>query len=303
MFFFKKKEKSIDININDIIKNVYDKNLVKRYFLLVIGCFISALAFNLFFLKYGIVCFGISGLSVVLNEYGINPSLFIFMASVLLLVYSFFALGFEKTKNSIIGSLLFPLFVYVTEFITRNIVFENVEMILIAVFGAVISGIGYGIIFKAGFTTGGTDIIDQVISKYFKTSMGKSMLIVDGLVVLSALLVFPLEKVMYGIIVLYVLTIMIDKVILGISQSKAFYIVTDKKDDVLKFLLSLESAGVTLIPARGGYSNDKKSLLLCVIPTNKYFIVKEGLTKIDSKVFFVVTDSYEVKRGDANAIF
>lgn len=294
MFFFKKVDSKK--NINEIIKKVNNKDLIQRYLYLVIGCFIASFAFNLFFLKHKIVCFGINGLSVILNEYGINPSVFILISSILLLIYSYFVLGIEKTKNSAVGSILLPVFIYVTEFITRNIYFENVEKILIAIFGAVLSGIGYGIIFKSGFTTGGTDIIDQVIAKYFKISMGKSMIYVDGLIVLSGLFTFDIETVMYGIIILYVVSIMTDQVILGISDSKAFYIVTDKKDEILEFLLSIKCTGVTIIEVKGGYTHDKKHLLLCVIPAKKYFIVKEGLKQIDNDIFFVATDSYEVNR-------
>ena len=122
------------------------------------------------------------------------------------------------------------------------------------------------------------------------------MIYVDGLIVLCGLFTFNIETVMYGIIVLYVVSIMTDKVILGINDSKAFYIVTDKKDEILDFLLSLKSIGVTIIESYGGYTHNKNNLLLCVIPTKKYFIVKEGLKTIDKDIFFVVTDSYEVNR-------
>ena len=126
--------------------------------------------------------------------------------------------------------------------------------------------------------------------------MGKSMIYVDGLIVLSSIFTFNIETFMYGIIILYVVSIMTDKVILGISDDKAFYIVTDKKEEILEFLLSLESIGVTIIESHGGYTNNKNNLLLCVIPTKKYFIIKEGLKQIDKDIFFVVTDSYEVNR-------
>ena len=290
MFFKKLKEKKV----NNIIKEINSRDLFKRYLLLVIGCFIVAFAFNLFFLKYGIVCFGISGLSIVVNEFGFDPSLFILLGNIVLLIVSFFALGFLKTKNSIIGSLLFPLFVKLTSYLTANISLGDVEMIVIAIFGSVLTGVGYGIIFKTGFTTGGTDILDQIISKYSKISLGSSMLIVDGLVVLSAKLVFSWEIVLYGAIVLYIISTLTDKVILGISQSKAFYIVTEKEEEVKTFLLSILNGGVTLINARGGYSNEKQHLLLGVVPTRSYYVVKEGLKQIDDKIFFLVCDAYEV---------
>lgn len=280
--------------LNRVIKEVNKKDLFQRYLLLIIGCFICAFAFNLFFLQYGIVCFGVSGLSIVLNEFGVNPSMFILITNILLLILSFVLLGFDKTKNSVVGSLLFPLFITLTNYLVPYIELVDVEMIVIAIFGAVISGVGYGLVFKTGFTTGGTDIVNQILSKYTKISLGKAMLIVDGLVVLSGKLVFSWEIVMYGFIVLYIISILTDKVVLGISQSKSFYVVTDKENEIKNFLLSITDGGVTVIEARGGYSNDKKTLLLGVVPTRKYFLVKEALKEIDDDIFFLVCDAYEV---------
>lgn len=272
------------------------KELLKRYFYLIIGCFISAFAFNVFFYQYGIVSLGISGLSIVLSKYGIDSTTFMFVMNIFLLILSFLLLGFEKTKNSIIGSLLYPLFILLTKPFINLIPLHDVEQIVIVIFGAVLMGVGSGFVFKTGFTTGGTDIINQIICKYSKISMGNAILLVDGLVVLSAKLVFPWEKVLYGYITLYLISMITDKVLLGISQSKAFYIVTDKSDEVRDFLLSITSGGVTLIGARGGYSNDKETMILAVIPTRQYFYVKEGIREIDEDVFFLVCDAYEVAR-------
>ena len=294
IFFRKLREK----RVNEILKSVNSKHLFRRYTLLMIGCFIVAFAFNLFFLQYGILCFGISGLSIVVNEFGIDPSLFILIGNIILLIISFFALGMDKTKNSVIGSLVFPLFVKLTSPLTAYIPLGDVEMIVIAIFGAVLTGVGYGIIFKTGFTTGGTDIINQIIAKYSKVSLGTSMLMVDGLVVLSAKIVFSWEIVLYGAIVLYIISMLTDKVILGISQSKAFYIVTDKVEEVREFLLSIMNGGVTIINAKGGYSNEKQQLLLGVVPTRSYFVVKEGLKEIDNDIFFLVCDAYEVSNRE-----
>ena len=124
--------------------------------------------------------------------------------------------------------------------------------------------------------------------------MGKAIWISDGLVVLSGLLVFSWEVILYGFLVLYLISFMIDRVVLGVSQNKAFYIVTDKQEEVREFLLTISDGGVTLINAKGGYSNNRETLLLGVVPTRQYFIVKEGLKQIDEKIFFLSCDAYEV---------
>lgn len=290
MLFKKLRQKKI----NQIIENIDKKDLVQRYALLALGCFVLAFAFNVFFNQYGIVCFGVSGLSLVFKKFGIPPATFILCANVFLLFISYIFLGKKKTRNSIVGSLLFPVFVYLTDYLVPLIRFENVELLVIAIFGGVLSGIGYGLIFKTNFNTGGTDIITEIVSKYTKISLGKATWMSDGLVVLTGKLVSSWETVLYGFLVLYIISFMTDKVVLGISQSKAFYIVTTREKEVREFLLSITDGGVTIMNARGGYTNDKQSLLLAVVPTRQYFVVKEGLREIDKNIFFLACDSYEV---------
>ena len=281
--------------INKILEDIDKKDVFKRYIMLAIGCFVIAFSFNVFFKQFGIVCFGITGLSLVVNKKtGIDPSIFILLANIVLLVVCYFTLGKKKMRNSLVGSLMLPCFVYFTEYLVPYVKFDNVELLVVAVFGGVLSGLGYGIIYKSNFNTGGTDIITETVSKYTKISLGKATWVSDGLVVLSGLLVFSWEIVLYGFMVLYIISFMTDKVVLGISQSKAFYIVTTKEAEVREFLLSITDGGVTIINARGGYSNDEQSLLLGVVPTRQYFIVKEGLREIDNNIFFLACDSYEV---------
>ena len=293
MWLFRKKRQK---KINQILENLDRKDLIKRYILLIVGCFIVAFAFNVFFNQYGIVCFGVSGLSIVLSNFGIPNSLFILLANIFLLILSYFALGWKKTRNAIVGSLIFPFFVWLTDFLVPYLTFDDVELLVIAIFGGVLSGVGYGLIYKTNFNTGGTDILCEIVSKYTKVSLGKAMWVSDGLVVLSGLLVSSWEITLYGFMILYLISFMTDKVVLGISQSKAFYIVTNKQEEVREFLLSITDGGVTLINARGGYTNNKETLLLGVVPTRQYFIVKEGLKEIDNNIFFLACDAYEVSQ-------
>ena len=157
--------------IENLIERLDNKDLVKRYFFLLMGCFIVALAFNVFFKQYNIVCFGISGVSIVASHFGIPNVPFILVSNIILLVVSYYTLGWKKTKNAIVGSLIFPIFVFFTSYLVPYIHFDDVEMLVIAIFGGVLSGIGYGLIYKTNFNTGGTDIICEIIAKYTKISI------------------------------------------------------------------------------------------------------------------------------------
>lgn len=296
MFFKKRRERQITNIINEINK----KNIVKRYLMLLSGCLIVAFAFNLFFLRYDIVCFGVSGVSIVLKEFGVDPPTFILLANIFLIIITYFFLGVEEVKNQIVGALTYPIFIKLTLYVTDLIDFGHLEMIVIAIFGGILAGVGYGLIYKSRFSTGGTDVLGLLICKYSKISMGNAMMFVNIAIITIGKMVFSWEIVMYAIVVAYLISIATDKILLGISNSKAFYIVADKdKDDlVIDFLNSLPGVGCTVMDASGGYSNSKQTLILAVGPTKSYFIIKEGLKEIDDSIFYLVCDSYEVIRKE-----
>ena len=132
--------------------------------------------------------------------------------------------------------------------------------------------------------------------------MGTAGLIVNAIIIALGKIVFSWDVVLYAVLASYLISMFTDKVLLGISKSKAFYIVVNKdKDDLIRnFLISVPGVGTTVIDAEGGYSSNDQTLLLAVVPTREYFVVKEGLKEIDKDVFFLVCDSYEVSndKGD-----
>ena len=293
MFF--KKAKLLDENI---IKNIYKKDRLSRYFEFFVGVLCVAFAFNLFILPNKIV-YGMSGVGVIFNSiFGIDPSTVILIGSLILLCMSYFLLGKEKTMNSILGSLAVPFMIKVTQFIPQYIKIDTQDPLLLTLFGATITGFGLGLVFKAGYTTGGTDILNQIVSKYFHMSLGSAMYCTDGLIVASSFFFFGASKLLYSIISLYIISIMNDKVILGISSSKAFYIITDHETAVKKFIMEHLSHGVTVLDGRGGFTGNHQKVIMCIIPTKEYFVAKEGIRAIDNNAFFLVTDAYEVSGGE-----
>lgn len=291
MLFFKKKEEQ------NVLKEIYKKDKLKRTLYFIIGVFIVAVAFNVFMLPNDIV-YGVSGLAVICKKlFGWDTSVVILSSSVILLIMSYILMGNEKTSNSVIGSLLYPLFVKTTEWIIPYIDLGTTEPFLIAVFGAAISGFGFGLIFKSGYTTGGTDILNQIVSKYFKMSVGNAMFFTDGLIIVGGLFVFGLQKFLYSVVSICVISYMTDKVLLGISQSKTFFIITEHETAVKKFIMDNLSHGVTVIDSRGGFTGDFQKMIMCTIPTKEYFVFREGLNSIDPDIFFIVTDAYEVAGG------
>ena len=124
------------------------------------------------------------------------------------------------------------------------------------------------------------------------------MLLTDGLIVLGSSFAFGMTRLMYSIVILYIISIMSDRVILGISDSKAFYIITDKDDEVKEYILNSLNHGVTIFKAKGGFKKENRNVLMCVLPTKEYYRLRTGISEIDKDAFFVVTDAYEVFGGE-----
>ena len=292
MFKVKRRRK-----INEIVDKIIKKNKISKYITLFIACLIVSFAFNIFFLQNNIVCFGISGLSIVLNQYGITPSLFILICNLLLIVVSYIILGSNVTKRSIVGSLLFPLCVSITANFIPLFDLSSVEKIISALIGAFLSGIGYGLVYKSGYTTGGTDIINQIIAKYAHITTCEAMYFTDGLIILSGKLVFTWETVLYGYMILFIISSLADKVVFGRSKCKTFYIITEYDKEIKEYLLSIMN-GITLIDARSGNDHEKKCMLLAVVPNKDYYLVRDTIKNIDKNVFLMINDAYEVNRNE-----
>ena len=272
------------------------KEEIKRYLTLIVGLFLYAFAYNLFLKTNNLVTGDVDGIATIFKSI-INPNLLIAILCILLLIISFPLLGVKTSMGSVIGTILFPIFVILTSNVADIIKIDSSDLLLIAIVAGVIRGIGYGLTFKMGFTTGGTDILNQIVAKYFKMSVGNAMIIVDGSIVVIGGFVYGWTNMLYALIVLYILSVITDKIMLGISKSKAFYIITSEEDKVKDYIMNTLNHGVTIFPVKGGYTKEREKMLMCVIPTREYYKLKEGISKIDGEAFFVITDAYEVRGG------
>ena len=168
---------------------------------------------------------------------------------------------------------------------------------MLIIFGSFLSGIASGIIFKTGFSAGGSDIITQIVSKYKKTSIGKSMLITNIIIIGLSGIVFSINSIMYAIISLYIISIVTDKVLLGISDEKLLFIISSKEKEIKKYITNRLNHSVTVLKGVGAFTNKNNNMLITAVPTKEYFIVKELINLIDKNAFFVTTDTYQVIGG------
>lgn len=266
----------------------------------VLGVFLLALCYNLFLLPNNFAFAGMSGIAIILHKLtGINPTTFIYIANFTLLIISFIFLGWDKTKKTIVGTLLYPMMITFTLPIAKVLMpyFQFEELIITAVLAALFYGISNGLIFKSGYTTGGNDVIMQLLNKYLHIPESKGLMVVNVIVIICCAFVFSIEIGIYALIIMFISSLLIDKVMYGISDSKVFYIFTRKPKILKKAILEEFESGFTILPTKGGYSHTRGSLLMVVVSNRDYYSFKTKILEIDPNAFFVIDDCYEVNGG------
>ena len=157
----------------NILNEINKKSYIKRVLTFIVGILLMALSYNIFLATNNLVPGGVTGLAIIITNFiPIDNSLVILFFNLILLVISYFALGKEKTKATILGALLLPLFISITKNVTDLFYIDTSQLLLSSVMGGVLFGFGAGLVFKTGFSTGGTDIINLINAKYFKISIG-----------------------------------------------------------------------------------------------------------------------------------
>lgn len=283
---------------NKILDVVEKKKIIPRYLNLTLALFVGAVGYNLFLNPFKIVAGGSGGIGTILDYfYGISPSLVIFAISVLMTVLSLIFLDWDDLFSLIYITIFYPIFVSITANISNLIVLDTTDLLVISIFGGVISGVSSGVIYKSGFSTGGLNVISKVLYKYLHFSVTTSSFLINSVIVICGAFVFGVDKVLYAIIYLYISKVIADRIMIGISKEKNVYIVTEKFEKVEELIINELSHGVTILNIKGGASNEKKKMIMTAIPTSDYFKLKTELERIDNDAFMVVIDGYEVNGG------
>ena len=282
-------------HIGEFVSGLRNANKLERFCIFICGVLIYSIAFSVFFSPRNVVTGGTTGLSILIHDvFGIDTSITVFVTSFLLLIVGCFLLGKDVAMKTILGVILLPIFMEFGEFYLRFLRFEESSLFLMVFFGGITMGFGNGLIIRSGYSVGGFQTLYQILYKYFGISIGKSTLILNGILILISSSFFGLSIALYAIIGLYISSVITDKVMLETSATKTFYIVTDKSKEISEYVFDVLGYGVTEIDARGGYSNQYKKVLMCAVPTREYYQMKEVIQDIDENVFFLITDTYEI---------
>ena len=260
---------------------------------MIIGCILASIGLNMFFSPHTIAPGGLSGLSVVLSKIsGLSVSMIMLMLGIPLVFFSIKILGKKDAIKTLIGMFLFCI--NLTSPLSQVTVTNDV--LLAAITGAIILGLGLGIIFRVDGSTGGTDLIALMINKAVPSiPLSKCLVCIDGLVVISSGLVNKnLETGLYSAISLYVIVKMVDFIVAGFDYSKSFMIISNEEEALRDAIVNDIKRGITIIDGKGGYSDSSKSVLIVVVSKKQEIQLKKLIKKIDKNAFIIVSDVHEV---------
>ena len=267
------------------------RNGILEYVYVIAGAAVVAIGFNAFLLPNQVASGGVSGISTILHGlFGWNPGLVQCAFNIPLFLAGVVLLGKKFGVKSFVGTITLPFVVLLTD----NWEPWTDNPLLGALFGGIVVGLGIGLVFKGNASTGGTDLLAQIITKYTGLTLGTSVLLIDGVIAISAAIVFDLEKGLYALIGLYVTTKTIDIIQLGFSQSKMVYIITLKQDEVRDAIYAEINRGVTKLPAIGGYTGEARPVLMVVVYQTEFTKLKQLIKTVDPAAFVIVSDAYEV---------
>ena len=281
-----------------MLKVIGKKPVGLDYLMIIVGTGLMSLAINSVFDAAGMVTGGFSGIAIIIKawtknliEGGIPLWVTNCVLNLPLFVIAWKVRGFSFIKRAILGEISLSVWLAIQP--VWNL--AGNDLLLSALYGGVIQGVGIGLVFLGGGTTGGTDMMAAIIQKFLKHySIAQIMQVIDAMVVLVGMYVFGVHKALYAIIAVYLVTKVSDGLIEGLKFSKAAYIITGKPKEISDMIINDLDRGVTGINAKGMYSGQDKLMLFCVVNKKEIIMLKEKVDKIDPDAFVIVTDAREV---------
>lgn len=269
-----------------------------EYLLIVIGTGVLAFGIACFYDPIGLVTGGVTGLAIIIKsvtgdivEGGIPLWVTNVAFNVPMFILAYFLKGSKFIGKSFFGAMMLSVWLAVIP----QLNLAGDDMLLSAVFGAVFSGAGMGLVFKTGTTTGGTDLVAALIQlKIRHISIVKLLQLIDAMVIVLGMFVFGIQPTMYAIIAIVVTSKISDVVLEGTNYAKAAYIITNEHEEVANRIMTELERGVTGLHAKGMYTNEEKCMLYCIVSQKEIVVLKDIVNEIDPRAFVIVSEVREV---------
>lgn len=270
-------------------------SIVVKYLIIVVGSLIFAASFQFFLYPNSIVSGGVTGIAQIINRLtGLPVGVLSIIMNVPLFIIAWRHFGLDFIVSSFVAMTLFSVFVDV--FAVLDIAVTD-DAMLASIIGGVIKGIGLGMIYYVGSTTGGIDIVVRLARRrYPHINFGTLMLVMDAVIVAAYALIFQIyDSAMYSLICMFVMSKVVDLVLYGLDNSSICYIISAHSEDIVKEITFGElHRGVTLLSGEGAYTHEKRPVVMCVIKRPQIAAIRRLVRTLDPNAFLIVTDAKNV---------
>lgn len=260
----------------------------------IVGNMLYALTVKLFLLPAGLVTGGTTGIGLAVNyATGIPVATFVLIFNILMLIIGYLVLGKQFALTTIISTFVYPLSLELFDLLLGNVVLTD-DLLICTIFSGLGIGLSLGIVIRAGASTGGMDIPPLVLNHFFKIPVSVGLYIFDFIILLVQAYFQPLEKVFYGIILVLIYTMTLDKMLLMGTTKTEVRVISNRSQEICDAILGKLDRGVTLISAKGGYLKEESPIIFSVISNRELPRIERIIHEIDPESFMVVNRVSEV---------
>ena len=278
------------MNLMEKLRKAARREQLLAWLQIVIGCAIGAAAYPTFLDPGKIAPGGLTGVAMILKHlWGWDIGITSLILNIPLFIVGYKAMGRVFAFRSLVATILFS---FMIDLLPLQAI--PVEPMLGTLYGGILLGIGLGFILRGGATTGGTDMAARMVHKYLPfLSVGMFLFLIDCVVVVAAWIFIGSSEALYALICIFVSGKAVDMVMLGLSQNKACFVITDAWERVSRRLMDEMERGVTQLMARGAYTGTERPVVLCVLPPQEVSRLKEIVRQEDEKAFMFITEAHE----------
>ncbi len=270
--------------------------MIYNLLLVVLGNATYALAVKLFILPNDLMTGGTTGIALVINHYfnGVSISAFVLGFNILMLLVGLALLGKKFVFSTIVSSIAYPLALELFDRLFGNVVLTE-DMLLNTIFAGLGIGVGLGIVIRNGASTGGMDIPPLVLNRYFKIPVSVSLYVFDMCILLGQAVYNPLEGILYGILLILVYSVVLDKLMLMGTTRTEVKVVSGHAEEIRKAILSEVDRGVTLLYGESGYLQQDTQVILSIVSNRELPQVEKLIHSIDPESFMIISRVSEVR--------
>lgn len=271
------------------------KKTLRDTLLVIVGNAILAFGVAAFAVPSNLIVAGATGIALIICQFiSIDYATIVFIINMIMLVLGLVVLGKKFAAGTVLSSVIFPFFLAFFESIPA-LTHMTQDMLLSAIYAGLFTGLGCGIVFRLGFSTGGMDVPPAILHKKLKISLGVAVYAFDVIVLLGQSFFTSFEGILYGIITVFITAIVLDQVILIGEKNLQVFVISKYHEEIAEAIFNELNRGCTFVNVTTGYFHDSQKAVLCVVDNRQYSIINDLTMNIDPHAFIIASEIHSVR--------